>query len=471
MNEVKSYIEKKELIPPHLVNSEVEAFYDKLGIDDMYFEQESVSGIGDHIIALYGAKVQAYIRNENAPEINLKRQTESGAIYIHTSHPGVPHPKNYESLIDSRFLDLPSSETPFRIESYLSTGRVATSDETPLRCYLIRQCDFVNPTPNKVEERSIQLVADKNFLHRVTAPNVAMFERVMHQVLDSNGPVMEVIDIEDGAKRLVVGFKRRSTKSFFSAISDVFHYYGLTTSRKYIDQFSNGVTICSFDLTNTPRNHGQNISDVIDLIVEEASLIYCLPSNPLRSFVQSNTLSVTQSVYGNIGWIFAQHFLKRLGSEYSSLSSIIDTKNITHVEALTNIKKRLRADTFTREYILEIIQMYPELIQLLYQHFATIHHVSNYNQPKVTEEQVLESIRKTVQNQNEYKIFESYLTFNKNVLKTNFYKASKVALSFRLNPKFMSEVEYPRPVFGMFLVVGAGFRGFHLRFRDIARGG
>lgn len=35
----------------------------------------------------------------------------------------------------------------------------------------------------------------------------------------------------------------------------------------------------------------------------------------------------------------------------------------------------------------------------------------------------------------------------------------------------MSEIEYPRPVFGMFLVVGAGFRGFHLRFRDIARGG
>jgi glutamate dehydrogenase len=35
----------------------------------------------------------------------------------------------------------------------------------------------------------------------------------------------------------------------------------------------------------------------------------------------------------------------------------------------------------------------------------------------------------------------------------------------------MSEVEYPKPVYGMFLVVGAGFRGFHLRFRDIARGG
>jgi glutamate dehydrogenase len=83
----------------------------------------------------------------------------------------------------------------------------------------------------------------------------------------------------------------------------------------------------------------------------------------------------------------------------------------------------------------------------------------------------LEAIDKKVQNRNERKVFESYLTFNKSILKTNFYKASKVALSFRMDPTFMSDVEYPRPVYGLFLVVGSGFRGFHLRFRDIARGG
>lgn len=55
--------------------------------------------------------------------------------------------------------------------------------------------------------------------------------------------------------------------------------------------------------------------------------------------------------------------------------------------------------------------------------------------------------------------------------KTNFYTPTKVALSFRLNPKFLPTVEYPQPLFGMFLVIGSEFRGFHLRFRDIARGG
>lgn len=40
------------------------------------------------------------------------------------------------------------------------------------------------------------------------------------------------------------------------------------------------------------------------------------------------------------------------------------------------------------------------------------------------------------------------------VLKTNFYQPTKVALSFRLRPDFLPEVEYPNKPFGMFLVIG-----------------
>lgn len=84
----------------------------------------------------------------------------------------------------------------------------------------------------------------------------------------------------------------------------------------------------------------------------------------------------------------------------------------------------------------------------------------------------------------------------RHVLKTNFYQPTKVALSFRFNPTFLPEVEYPVAPFGLFLSIGASpslcpslpswgcdgmlmvswvtgneFRGFHMRFRDVARGG
>ena len=59
----------------------------------------------------------------------------------------------------------------------------------------------------------------------------------------------------------------------------------------------------------------------------------------------------------------------------------------------------------------------------------------------------------------------------RHVLKTNFYQSTKVALSFRLTPEFLPEVEYPKTPFGVFFVIGNDFRGFHIRFRDVARGG
>ena len=82
-----------------------------------------------------------------------------------------------------------------------------------------------------------------------------------------------------------------------------------------------------------------------------------------------------------------------------------------------------------------------------------------------------DKIRRAVPNKHEFQVLESLLIFNKAVLKTNFYQPTKVALSFRLAPDFLPEVEYPKKPFGMFLVIGNEFRGFHIRFRDVARGG
>ena len=51
------------------------------------------------------------------------------------------------------------------------------------------------------------------------------------------------------------------------------------------------------------------------------------------------------------------------------------------------------------------------------------------------------------------------------ILKTNFFKQSKVALSFRLDPGFLDVKEYTEVPFGVLFVVGSEFRGFHVRFR------
>lgn len=58
------------------------------------------------------------------------------------------------------------------------------------------------------------------------------------------------------------------------------------------------------------------------------------------------------------------------------------------------------------------------------------------------------------------------------IRRTNFYVPGRFALAFRLDPQFM--VEPPKRAdlpFGLFFVHGRGFSGFHVRFKEIARGG
>ena len=63
------------------------------------------------------------------------------------------------------------------------------------------------------------------------------------------------------------------------------------------------------------------------------------------------------------------------GSEYTSLSSILDPNNSVHAEILAKIKRRLRTETFTADYIMEIIHQYPDMIRSLYLAFANTHYV------------------------------------------------------------------------------------------------
>ena len=388
--------------------------------------------------------------------------------------PGKKHPKMYEKSIDDTYFDLDPAEPPYRMECYLSKGQVVGA--STLRTYLVRKCDFVNPNPVGKDKLDITQVGDKNFLFRTTKKTQALYEEIIKEVLEDArlGPCVSVIDIpEKQTKKLIVAFRQKSTRKFFSAMTDSFHYHNLYTTRKFVDNFSSGVTIFSFYLKQIGQ-HTENFENVIQNVQREATLLYCLPENTLEKYVETKDLSVTEAIYGNVGWIFCQHFLKRLGSEYDGLSKIIDTKNISHLEVLSNIKQKLRADTFTREYILEIVKTYPELVRMLFQHFAGIHNIGNSTEQDgklVSEQAIMQEIKKTVQNRSEFKVFESYLNFNKSVLKTNFFRATKVALSFRLDPSFLPQTEYPKTPFGMFLVIGAGFRGFHIRFRDISRGG
>lgn len=81
-------------------------------------------------------------------------------------------------------------------------------------------------------------------------------------------------------------------------------------------------------------------------------------------------------------------------------------------------------------------------------------------------------IKNEVSNVYDREILKSFYLFNKSAQKTNFYNINKSALGYRLDPEtFLDKKKYPEIPFGIFMFIGREFRGFHVRFRDISRGG
>ncbi|KAJ2878132.1 NAD-dependent glutamate dehydrogenase [Coemansia asiatica] len=296
------------------------------------------------------------------------------------------------------------------------------------------------------------------------------------------------------------------------------------SSRKYVEQFSNGVTIISMYLdlakhakrlaagsessSNSSSSTGSpvlaasgapvSIEENVDQIKKEASLLFCIPNTPFQTLFKTGELSVQEAVYGYVGWIFAQHFLNRLGSEYATLVDILDPADPADVEVLSKLKKRLRQETFTRELILDIMLRHRELLKDLYAHFAEVHYVQTdapasvaghlaarlkddlhvslsmqrlQDKAPLSTEDLRVKITRVTTNDHDAMVMRALLDFNEHVLKTNFYQPTKVALSFRMDTGFLPAIEYPNKPYGLFLVVGNEFRGFHVRFQDVARGG
>lgn len=353
--------------------------------------------------------------------------------------------------IDSLYLDNATVDKCYRLETYRSTGSISASAPQQLRCYFVNRCvwaqspattndlkDFENaPKPGTTD---IRTVSDVAFLEKASENTLEVYQQVMNQVEKRSGPVIELFEvIESRERRIVIGYKMGTSKSFFSALSDLYHFYGLYSARKYVECFSNGIVIISMYLNPVPNTTAPPIQHSIIQVVKETSLLYCLPDNPFfspRSLTGGNH-AVQEATYAYVGWIFAQHFCNRLGPSFLALKGILDNDNPVHAEVLQQIQTRFRDETFTRQYILETIQAYPELVRMLYINFAMNHYPAADEASQLTptlsfqrlrteqplsDGDLLVKIRKTVTDEHAAQVLEALLVFNKHVLKTNFYQ-------------------------------------------------
>lgn len=509
--QVLDILDSTGFIPESLIELETRWFYESLGIDDVFFARESPEGIANHIHSLYSCKVQAYSTNIlDQPLIQYKREGDDHAVFFETS---LSHPNDklsndvsanlknrFEERIDDKYIDPSFYKTSSYRQEYFSAPLNFKSDpilsgvaeKNPailqnqlVKCYFVYKNHFQEePNPN---ETDINKLGDSTFLKIASENTKKLYSEIINNVLKTTGPVIKHFPIEDLEEyRVVIGFRQKTSTRYNSALSDLANYYKLQTTRKYVEQFSNGITIISMYVTSSPNNQKLNPVDLsIYQVIKEASLLYCIPHNYFHDRFINGDLSLQESIYAQCGVVFVTHFLNRLGPEYNKLTSLLDaSKSIQHAEVLNNLKKRLRAETYTQNYIQEVFNSKSDIVRKLYRQFADTHYIRSSMEKTLSYQRLsqitpvgndeeFEKLLSRECSQNEHQIFvlRALYYFNKSILKTNFFVSTKVAISFRLNPSFLPLSEYPETPFGMFFVVGNDFRGFHIRFRDIARGG
>lgn len=259
-------------------------------------------------------------------------EAKDHAIYIDTSEPGVSNitGARYEHRLESKYLDAPAPNGLYRVETFRSPSSITGShpSKSTLRCYFVYQCQFVDPNPSPTETR-LEVISDRMFLAKATKNTKQIYQEIIELAVSRNGPVIEVFDIEDSKeKRVVVAFRSKTATGMFSALSDLYHYYGVTSSRKYVEQFSNGISVMCLYLKPALNLEGGKkypaLEQSIHQITKEISLLYCIPQNKFQTLFASGVLSLQETMYAHCLWVFVQHFLNRLGKSPSrQLSNLL----------------------------------------------------------------------------------------------------------------------------------------------------
>ena len=429
------------------VERELHTFCCKIGMAPYYFRTTPPETIANHIESIMAAEIIAINRDSEQLEVDLISEREDSAMYIINAGHGkaVEIERRIEKLFPS-----------FRLQSYRTRGIALQS---PFRTYFVERPEYPEPEPAPQED-DIHKVATKQFLAMSTKPVLDRYQGVLSRSLGSGRPYVEASDTKADETRIMISIPASGGYRFISGVSDIINHYGLFSVYKFLEPFSNG------RLIHTVYVNRQAAAVHVADIVHDIGLIYINPENALSPLIRNNTLSVHEAFYAISAMRFTHQFLSSFGPEYLALMMVLrDRPDLTDI--LKGLRTRLVKDSYTEDRILQTIVHYPENIKELYFHFACRFNPEGFAaseecRPKLPE----------IPFEIDRAILEFFLLFNSAVLKTNFYKKAKSSLAFRLSPAaFLDAIAYEETPESLFMMLGKEFYGFHLRFRDIARGG
>lgn len=309
--------------------------------------------------------VTAKAKKAAEPDLAYRIVEADSAAFFHTSNKGLKG-SWLEKELDEGFLDKPDER--WSLETYRSRGQIGDEYTGRMRCY------FLNKLPAGQEDPEyaggcvavvcvrVCVLADggvcaRRYATRVSAVAREEFESMLKEMRGVRGLVIRSEVVADHECRISIAFKRRTTTKFFSSVSDLYHYYDLYSTFKYLQPYVNGVSILTMCLRragNKPHLPS-GVAGVLPQLVRDVSLLYPIPDSPLHDLFREGKLSIQEVAFGFSAGVFAQHFFQRLGADYDSLCQLLNPTDVAHQAVLERIRQKLRASTMREKQIWDLL--------------------------------------------------------------------------------------------------------------------
>ncbi len=445
LKEIESHIAGTDTYTAEHVRHQMSWFLKDLGIDEYYFRTTEIEDIARHILLL-GTSELAARHGGDSMAVQLVHEEAERAVYIIEQRGELQI--EIEHRIEERY-------PKFRLESYGTSG---TNNGIPLQFYVLTKPHFQDGLDDEGVE--FEDAATVDFIETALPETKERYKGIWNDLHDRLTPAISVTEKKETKEiRFMIGLQPSGARQILTGFSHLFHRVGAGVTRKYIEPFYDGSFILSFYVPETAQS-------LIPELERELGMVSILPDSPIGSLFTSEVLSAQETMYAAAAAAFTHQFISEKAEGYQLLEESVQHQ----MEArgvLDSLRRQMAKNTFSTRRISSTVAENVETIRLLYRHFEG----SFGSGSAVAVKEVEEALERDVAYHRDRAILRFFLTFNEMIDRTNFFQKTQASVAFRLTNGFLGDTDYPDEPWGVFFVVGRQFNGFHVRFRDIARGG
>jgi glutamate dehydrogenase len=321
-------------------------------------------------------------------------------------------------------------------------------------------------SPSAPRGESFEEAAPLSFLSMTESVAQGRYEKVWKEVLSTGSIAIDVSRKEEtGENRLMIGFPRRTINHFQANISRVMARNGIEITRKYTVTIGGPRPVIVASLYARESFP----PDLLRQLVE----VSLYPPGAAAALIEKGALSPVEANFLNAAVLFVHQFISVPDPDIGLLAERFrGDKEMGGI--LRSIQTRIDRDTFAQGLIEQVFVDRPDIVHALFGLFAARFDPSAARDSRAraaARGRIDELLASSTLGADDAEIARWALRFVEAVERTNFFLPIKTAMSFRLARDFFKRTDIESVPFGVFFVVGRSFHGFHVRFKDIARGG